>query len=243
MIKQDCKILVFQHIQVEHPGIFRSFLKSDGIAWDAVELDENETIPDLSDYDALWVMGGPMDVWQKQQHPWLNAEIEAIRDAVVERRMPYLGLCLGHQLLAEALGGEVGSSEQPEIGMLDVTMTEAGSNSAFMRGVDPTVNCLQWHSAEVKHVPPPAECLMSSDACQWQAMSYASHALGLQFHVEIESDTVSNWGQIPEYAQALEQSLGEGALETMDNHSRRAMASINITARRIYDNWVATAFG
>ncbi len=243
MNRQNFRVLVFQHIAAEHPGIFRSFLKDDGIVWDAIELDENESIPDLGDYQALWVMGGPMDVWQKEQHPWLRPEIDAIREAVIERKMPYLGLCLGHQLLAEALGGEVGPSEQSEIGMLQVELTEAGAASPFMQGVDASVECLQWHSAEVKNVPAPAACLMSSDACQWQAMSYASHALGLQFHVEIESDTVGNWGQIPEYASALEQSLGKGALETMDKRSQAAMTQINATARRLYDNWMATACG
>ena len=74
------RILVFQHIAVEHPGVFREFLAKDGIAWDAVELDAGETIPALDNYDALWVMGGPMDVWQEKEHPWLRAEKRVTRD-------------------------------------------------------------------------------------------------------------------------------------------------------------------
>ena len=67
-------ILVLQHAQVEHPGIFRNFLKEDGHTWDAVELDKGEALPDIDQYDALWVMGGPMDVWQEAEYPWLKAE-------------------------------------------------------------------------------------------------------------------------------------------------------------------------
>ncbi|MGI9452005.1 MAG: type 1 glutamine amidotransferase, partial [Geminicoccaceae bacterium] len=68
------RLLVFQHIDCEHPGRLREFLARDGVVWDAVELDQGEEIPDLSGYDALWVMGGPMDVWEVDSHPWLTAE-------------------------------------------------------------------------------------------------------------------------------------------------------------------------
>ena len=76
------RLLVFQHIACEHPGQLRQYLDADGIDWRAVELDAGEPIPPLEDYDALWVMGGPMDVWQEDEHPWLKAEKAFIRDAV-----------------------------------------------------------------------------------------------------------------------------------------------------------------
>lgn len=234
-------VLVLQHVEAEHPGSFRSFLQEDDIAWHAVELDQGEQIPELSDYRALWVMGGPMDVWQKDENPWLVDEIAAIREAVVEREMPFLGFCLGHQLLAESLGGEVGPASTPEIGVLEVALTAAGQKNAFMHDVPELIQCLQWHSAEVLDAPQSATCLMSSDACRWQAMSYGQHALTMQFHVEIEADTVTNWGAIPEYAVALENALGDGALDELNEASRRAMPGMNRAARTIYENWKSTA--
>jgi GMP synthase-like glutamine amidotransferase len=86
------RLLVLQHIACEHPGVLRRFLAKDGIAWDAVELDEGEPIPELEPYDMLWVMGGPMDVWDIDEHPWLMAEKAAIRRWVRELQRPFLGL-------------------------------------------------------------------------------------------------------------------------------------------------------
>ena len=97
-------ILVLQHERVEHPGVFREFLAEDGHTWEAVELDEGEKLPETLDgIDALWVMGGPMDTWQEDKHPWLVPEKAFIRRMVEDEGLPYLGVCLGHQLLAEAL--------------------------------------------------------------------------------------------------------------------------------------------
>ncbi|HAA93751.1 MAG TPA: GMP synthase, partial [Rhodospirillaceae bacterium] len=76
------RVLVFQHIEVEHPGIFRDFLHEDGSTWDTVEWDVGDRAPDHHDYDALWVMGGPMDVWEEETYPWLGPEKDAIREWV-----------------------------------------------------------------------------------------------------------------------------------------------------------------
>ena len=129
------KLLVFQHVDSEHPGSLRQFLARDGVQWDAVELDEGDPIPALEGYDALWVMGGPMDVWDIEDNPWLVAEKAAIRRWVRELGKPFLGICLGHQLLADALGGTCGPQVPPEIGVMDIELTEDGQSDRLMRGL------------------------------------------------------------------------------------------------------------
>jgi len=234
------RLLVFQHIALEHPGIFRDFLAADGIEWDAVELDEGEAIPDLSGYDGLWVMGGPMDVWEEADHPWFVAEKAAIHEAVRDRRLPFFGLCLGHQLLAESLGGAVGKAETPEIGVLEVELTPDGRESPFYEGLAERGKCLQWHGAEVTRPPEGARVLAASPACRVQALSVGERAFSLQYHVEITETTVGDWAAVPAYKQALEQNLGADALPQFHADTAVHMAEFNRTARRLYDNFMAT---
>ena len=236
------RILVFQHIAIEHPGVFRDFLQEDGLEWTAVELDEGEPIPDLDAYDALWVMGGPMDVWEDDAYPWLEPERAAIREAVVERKMPFLGFCLGHQLLAQALGGEVGPAAEPEIGIMEVELTEAGRASPIFEGLPAVHSCLQWHGAEVLRAPPGAQTLAASRACAVQALGYAGHAFSIQYHIEITGDTVPQWGDVPAYEQALEQAMGKGALSAFEARAADNMADLNRSAHCIYDNFMRIVY-
>lgn len=235
------RILVLQHASVEHPGSLRRFLREDGHDWVAVELDEGEQIPDPEGFDALWVMGGPMDVWQEDRHPWLVEEKAFIRKVVGEQGMPYLGLCLGHQLLAEALGGEVGRSGTPEIGVLPVHLTGNGSESVLFDGLPETFDTLQWHSAEVKRMPEGARCLATSPDCAVQAMSWHKRAHSAQFHIEVEEDTVRNWNAIPEYAAALTGALGEAGAQQLEAACRQRMDRFNEMAERLYINWIQAA--
>lgn len=216
-------------------------MRADGARVHTVELDDGESIPNLDAFDVLMVMGGPMDVWQTALHPWLQMEVAAIREWVAVRRRPFLGFCLGHQLLAEALGGTVGPARQPEIGVMSVTLTEAGRRSPFLVDVPFEIPCLQWHSAEVIRAPDEVEVLASSPACTVNAMSWGEHALSIQFHVEITPTTVEEWGAIPQYAQALEQSLGEEGLLRLEHDANRQMAGFQAVSKQLYANFMAIA--
>ena len=235
------KILVLQHADCEHPGYFRKLLAEDGHEWVPVEMDAGETPPPLDGFDALWVMGGPMDVWQEDEHPWLKDEKDFIRDAVQEQGLPFLGLCLGHQLLAEALGGKVAPSQTPEIGVMDVQLTEAGATGVLFDGIPEVFKTLQWHSAEVTQMPAGATCLATSPDCAVQAMSWGPRALTMQFHMEVESDTCGMWAKIPEYAGALEKALGPNGLPEITAACDAKMAAFNSAAERVYINWLQAA--
>ena len=230
------KIIVLQHLDVEHPGIFRSFMQGDGLTWDTLEVDAGKAIPDLEPYDLMMVMGGPQDVWQEDTYPWLVAEKAAIRRFVVDLGRPYLGICLGHQLLACAVDGEVGPGGSPEVGVLEVTKTEAGKTDELLAGAGDTERVLQWHGAEVKSLPREAIVLVSSPACAIQAFRFGRHAWGLQYHVEATGTTVDDWAAIPEYAKALEKALGAGAVDGLRDEVIRQIPSFNAHARIIYDN-------
>ena len=236
-MKKLSRILVFQHIAAEHPGIFRNYFQEDGIEWVPIEWDEGETIADVEGFDALWVMGGPMDVWEEEQYPWLKHEKSIIRNAVLERNIPYLGFCLGHQLLADALGGDVGMAEEPEIGILDIHNTTDGTQSPFLNGLPDTIKCLQWHSAEVTRAPQNAKILASTPACNIQAISIGQHALSVQFHIEITPTTVSDWGDIPAYKSALENKLGNNALAQINAEASAHIVDMNRYSRILYENW------
>jgi GMP synthase-like glutamine amidotransferase len=233
------RILVLQHVGVEHPGILRDYFRRDGIAWDTVELDQGEEIPPLEPYDMMLVMGGPQDVWQEAEHPWLVQEKAAIRRFVVDMKRSYLGICLGHQLLAVAIGGNVELAASAEVGVMPVAMTPAGRADPFFDRLSDPLTVLQWHSAEVTALPKGTEILASSDACQVQAFRYGPHAYGLQCHVEITQDTVPDWAAIPEYAAALEKMLGEGATQSLQEAVARQLPDFNRDAEILYRNFMA----
>jgi len=231
------KILVFQHISIEHPGSFRDVMAAHGHTMHAVELDEGDPIPPLADYDVLLVMGGPMDVWEEQKHPWLIAEKAAIREWVSAGR-PYLGMCLGEQLLATAMGGTVAlMTAPPEVGMSQIRVTP----DPIFAGVPELCTCFQWHGAEVIALPPGARLLATSPGCRVQAFALGDCAYGLQFHMELTEATAAEWGSLPEYAASLEAAQGPGALTRLEAEVAANLPSLSAAAKKLFSNFLDIA--
>ena len=233
-------ILVLQHIAIEDPGYIKDLMQADGWNLFPIELDEGESIPaDLSGFDAMLCMGGPMDTWMEAEYPWLIEEKRRIHEWAVIMGKPFLGFCLGCQLLGEVLGGQVVKSEPPEIGVLDINMTEAAADDLLFGNYPSTIKAVQWHSYEVSGLESNADVTLlgSSDSTPYQIFKYRNNAYAVQFHVEVRADTVMQWGRIPEYRAALESSLGAQALEGFDQAAREHMAEMNRLAAQLYQNF------
>jgi GMP synthase-like glutamine amidotransferase len=233
-------VLVLQHIAIEDPGYIKDLMEADGWNLIQIELDEGEAIPaDMSGFDAMLCMGGPMDTWMEAQHPWLIEEKRRIHEWVVIMGKPFLGFCLGCQLLGEVLGGQVVESQPSEIGVLDVSMTSAAADDPLFHEYPQTIKALQWHSWEVSGLEsnPDVTLLGSSDTTPYQIFRFRNNAYAMQFHIEVRADTVTQWGCVPEYKTALENSLGADALTEFDAAARAQMPELNRLAEQLYRNF------
>lgn len=124
-------------------------------------------------------------------------------------------MCLGHQLLATAQGGEVGTAALPEVGVFDVEMTADGKAHPFFDGLEKSHRVMQWHHAEVKRAPQGALVLAHSPAAAVQSLAIDTHALSTQFHCEFSAQTVATWSSLPSYIAMLEKDHGIGAYERL----------------------------
>ncbi len=234
------EIIILQHIKIEDPGYIKDLMLKDGVSLSTIELDEGEKIPNnLSEYDAMFCMGGPMDTWMEKDYPWLIEEKKKIREFVVDLKKPYLGFCLGCQLLGEVIGGKVVKSNNPEIGMLDINFSNNQNNDLIFSKFPKNITSLQWHSYEVQNLEKNNDVTLiaSSSETKYQIFRYKNHAYGIQFHIEVKKTTVGEWGCVPEYKSALEKQLGEGALEKFDTDSQIHMPSMNNYSRILYENF------
>jgi GMP synthase-like glutamine amidotransferase len=234
------RILILQHIKIEDPGFIKDLMIKDRAELTTIELDEGEKIPtDLSKFNAMFCMGGPMDTWMEKEHPWLVDEKKAIKEFVVDLKKPYLGFCLGCQLLGEVVGGKVVKSSNPEIGMFNINFSENKKNDLLFSNFPQKITSLQWHSYEAQGLENNIDItlLASSPKTKYQIFKYKNHAYGIQFHIEVKDTTVGEWGCVPEYKSALEKQLGEGALDKFEKDSQKHMPSMNQYSKVLYENF------
>jgi GMP synthase-like glutamine amidotransferase len=234
------KIIILQHISIEDPGYIKDLMIKDNFDLTTIELDEGEKIPEnLDQFDAMFCMGGPMDTWMEKDFPWLIDEKKKIKEFVVDLKKPYLGFCLGCQLLGEVVGGKVVKSNKPEIGILDINFLENKNNDKLFSKFPNTIKSLQWHSYEVQNLEniKNITLIASSPDTKYQIFKFHEHAYGIQFHIEIKKTTVSEWGCVPEYKSALEKELGDGALDKFDQDAKDQMSSMNQYSTILYNNF------
>ena len=233
-------VIILQHIKIEDPGHIKDLMLEDNVNLTTIELDEGEKIPsDLNKFDAMFCMGGPMDTWMEKDYPWLVEEKKRIKEFVIQLKKPYLGFCLGCQLLGEIIGGKVVKSKQSEIGILDIDFLKNKKNDDLFFSFPNQIKSLQWHSYEVQNLEnnKNVTLIASSAVTKYQIFKYQNHAYGIQFHIEIKDKTVNEWGCVPEYKSALEKQLGTGALEKFDNSAKANMTDMNNYSQILYQNF------
>ena len=236
------KIISLQHIAIEDPGTFKDFLLADGHELTTIQLDEGENIPsNLDEFDAMLCMGGPMDTFMEDEFNWLVGEKKAIGEYVLNLKKPFLGFCLGCQLLGEILGGKVVQSNPPEIGVLDIDVSDQAITDPVFNFLPSKIKALQWHSYEVQGLEsnPNINIIGSSPTTKYQIFGYNNHAYGIQFHLEIRKSTVDDWAAVPEYKNALEQSLGQEALPHMKKEVNEEIDNMMAQCNQLYQNFIS----
>jgi len=234
------EVIVLQHIKIEDPGYIKDLMIADGVKLTTIELDEGDRIPnDITKFDAMFCMGGPMDTWMEKDYQWLIDEKKRIKEFVVDLKKPYLGFCLGCQLLGEVIGGRVVESNNSEIGMLNIDFSENKKNDLLFSKFPEKFTSLQWHSYEVRNLESNKNVTLiaSSPETKYQIFKYQNHAYGIQFHIEVKDTTVNAWGCVPEYKSALEKQLGKGALEKFDKEAQNNMQNMNSYSKILYENF------
>ncbi|HEY3110410.1 MAG TPA: type 1 glutamine amidotransferase [Chloroflexota bacterium] len=185
------RVLVLQHEPLDGPGYLGDALAGRGAGLQVVRLDLGEPLPDPSGYDALLVLGGEMNVYQEAEHSWLVEENRAIQAALADEKA-LLGVCLGGQLLAKALGAPIHLGATPEIGLIRVSLTDTGRADRLFSGLAEGLEVVAWHQ-DTFAIPAGAVVLASSAGCANQAFRFGRRAYGLQFHPEVTPAMLAAW--------------------------------------------------
>ena len=185
-------ILIVKHIQIEGPGTMDEFLKNSILEVKTVELGQEALPQDLSRIDAVIVLGGPMNVYEEDKYPFLKQE-SAFLNNVMKAEIPFMGICLGAQMLARAAGSKVSKAARKEIGWCRVRLTDEGLRDPLFEGLGKELEVFQWHEDRFD-VPEGSSLLAESDVCP-QAFRMGRNAYGLQFHYEVTPDMIARWSR------------------------------------------------
>lgn len=212
-------MLVFRHVPYEHLGLIAPALEAAGLEYEYVDLPPDANRPlDLETARGLIFMGGPMSV--NDDLDYVRREMEVIRQAA-RGGLPMLGVCLGAQLIAKALGARVYRNVVKEIGWFPVRWREAAAEDALLAGLPNPATVFHWHG-ETFDLPDGAVWLASSDACRHQAFRRGENIYGLQFHLEVTPGMISGWleedansADVREVAHRIDPEFGAAELARM----------------------------
>ncbi len=220
----DKAVLIIKHVEQEGPGTVGKFLEEAGWQLVTVELARGEPLPDRVDgFAAVVVLGGPMNVYEEEAYPFLKKEDLFIKE-VLKEEIPFLGICLGAQLLAKACGARVMKAAQKEVGWYTVDLTKQARQDRFFKRVESPLTVFQWHE-DTFEIPDGGVLLATSALVRNQAFRVGSCAYGLQFHVEVSLNMVREWMKSEKSLDA-ENILRQGGIvrETLE---RQAAALFN----------------
>ncbi len=182
------RIHYFQHVSFEGLGNIEEWASVNGHELSATKFYLDPTLPALDSFDWLVIMGGPMSVYDEQKYSWLVAEKQFIRQAIAAGKT-VIGICLGSQLLAEALGAKVYPNDQKEIGWFPIEFTAEVSSHLLFSNLKNSGIVFHWHG-DTFDLPPGAVHLAHSKVCQNQAFLFQTKVLGLQFHLEMSETSL-----------------------------------------------------
>jgi GMP synthase-like glutamine amidotransferase len=195
--KSNYRIHFIQHVPFEGLGYIGTWIDENNFTLSTTKMYEDYEFPDLSEFDLLIIMGGPMGTYEEDKYPWLKEEKAFVKEAINADKA-VVGICLGSQIIASALGAKVYPNKEKEIGWLPVTFSGTGSQALFT-SKDKSPIVFQWHG-DTFDLPVNATLLASSEACKNQAFLYKDNVLALQFHLEVTEKS---------YAEILDNSLGK----------------------------------
>jgi GMP synthase (glutamine-hydrolysing) len=232
------KIWVLQHHPVENLGSIADALEGAALAWQYVRVFNQQPIPrDMKGAGGLIVLGGAESVYQLDRYPYLRDEISLIQNALAESK-PVLGVCLGSQLLAAALGAQVRRGEHREIGWYPIRLNEEAGDDRLMRGLPREFTAMHWHS-DVYNLPTGATALASSDLTQVQAFRYGANAYGIQFHAEMTREILT--ALVTEFGEGLKRVGIDG--EAIATQAEAHLPKLEAISSQIFSRWAAPIQG
>ncbi len=227
-------ILYIKHVYIEGPETIGAFFERHGYERCVVDLSRGGRIPEnCEDQDAVIFKGGPMNVYEEDQYPFLKEENTFIQ-GVLRDEVPFLGICLGSQLLAKACGARVSRSPTEEIGWRTVTLTGEGKNDPLFAGLRPDLFVFQWHG-DTFAIPENGQWLVSGPDCPHQALKVGPAAYGFQFHIEITDKSIREWSE--EYFKNNPGLLKEKKAEMLAEYEKKK-AAFEQEADAIYRNFL-----